>query len=165
MLDEAPRIHAVPRPGSARLRAERAAGGLRCPFCHEAPGEQERVSVCRACFAPHHAPCWDEHGACSVCGNERRVGGRNAALATPAPRGAPPVPPPLLAILSVPLALLAALVGFAALVLVAMKEMLGAAILGSVALLFGAQVLCNLFAFHEATRSDREPPPRSGRGQ
>lgn len=158
MLDEAPRIHAVPRPGSFRLRAARLAGGLRCPFCHEAPGEQERASVCRACFAPHHAACWDEHGACSACGSERRLGELGVAGAARALG-----PAVLLAVLSVPLGLLAALLTFVTVVLAAERQWLGALFLGGLALVFGVQTLCNLVAFAGAIGADGAPPRRAPR--
>ena len=59
-----------------------ALGLRRCPYCHEDCGE-DAVAVCRNCLARHHAPCWDELGACASCSQTRVL------------REAPPPPPPL----------------------------------------------------------------------
>jgi S1-C subfamily serine protease len=39
--------------------------GLVCPGCQSAIGEGADVRVCPTCSITHHAPCWDDRGACS----------------------------------------------------------------------------------------------------
>lgn len=46
----------------------------RCPYCHDSLSAGEQV-LCARCVTPHHAACFQEHGACSLlgCGGERSL--------------------------------------------------------------------------------------------
>jgi hypothetical protein len=43
----------------------------RCPYCHDACGEDDDVAVCRRCLARHHTECWNAADACGTCKGER----------------------------------------------------------------------------------------------
>ncbi|MCA8921163.1 MAG: hypothetical protein KDD82_05105 [Planctomycetes bacterium] len=56
----------------------------RCPFCHEDVAADEPKRGCEACFAWHHAECWDEgRGRCSACGVAPDVSAPEPATAAP----------------------------------------------------------------------------------
>lgn len=46
----------------------------RCPYCHDSLSAAGQV-LCARCVTPHHAACFQEHGACSLlgCGGERSL--------------------------------------------------------------------------------------------
>lgn len=56
---------------------------VRCPFCHD--GLTKDLVACAGCGARHHAPCYEEQGACASCGSSealypaRRAGVRPAS--------------------------------------------------------------------------------------
>jgi len=56
---------------------------VRCPYCHD--GLAKDLVACAGCGARHHAPCYEEQGACASCGSgealypARRAGVRPAA--------------------------------------------------------------------------------------
>jgi len=39
----------------------------RCPYCHDVVLGEGAFVVCRACLAPQHSACWEEHQACASC--------------------------------------------------------------------------------------------------
>ncbi len=51
-----------------------SAVSFRCPFCHAGVvPSSEPARACGACFAPHHADCWDELARCGACGETSRL--------------------------------------------------------------------------------------------
>ena len=75
-------MHAVASPPVVVKRTStrmRAATPLRCPYCHADHGPSELLVVCRGCFAPQHATCWEDHGRCASCGDRRRIGRRESS--------------------------------------------------------------------------------------
>jgi hypothetical protein len=78
-----------------KVRARSDSGrqvSVRCPFCHEEQGEFLRLEACPSCLVGQHAACWEEHGACAVCGSERAEGVRVRVRAARL-RGAVDTPP------------------------------------------------------------------------
>jgi hypothetical protein len=71
--------HDAPPPGLAQRDDVRLLAN-RCPFCRDDVSQDSELSVaCQACLTRHHAPCWQEAGRCSSCGDERVL----ARLKTP----------------------------------------------------------------------------------
>lgn len=75
------------------MEKETAAGGSikhpRCPYCHEGVAPDQGKQACDACMAWHHSECWAEHGGCSACGSEARVGEAAPKTRPPRPRPRP----------------------------------------------------------------------------
>ena len=71
---------------AARIEAQRRVGELvtlECVYCHDRLLRGESV-FCAACLAPHHADCFQGHGACSVPGCTETQVVRPATLGRPA---------------------------------------------------------------------------------
>lgn len=66
-----------PATGAPRVVVRRP--GLRCPYCHD--GLDPRAArACPACATPHHEPCLDEAGGCTVLACRARPRGLRARL-------------------------------------------------------------------------------------
>lgn len=74
-----------PQPAALRF-VRRGPSPVVCTYCHGGL-EGEPGAVCVGCLARHHAPCWEEHGACAACGGRTRFTG-TAESPGPAPRDA-----------------------------------------------------------------------------
>jgi len=48
--------------------------GLTCPFCQSVLKPGQDVVKCTQCETYHHTECWQEYGACSMCGCKRSFG-------------------------------------------------------------------------------------------
>lgn len=51
---------------SEQVRVRRRGSLGNCAYCKDTVELPERVA-CARCLALHHAPCWEEHGACAAC--------------------------------------------------------------------------------------------------
>jgi hypothetical protein len=49
------------RPGRSPVK-------VRCAYCHDDLRQQRERRFCAGCMTPHHAECWEEHGACCADG-------------------------------------------------------------------------------------------------
>lgn len=68
---------AAARVGPVQVTARAAPEARRCPYCHDGL-EDDDVTPCPGCAAPHHAECLEIHGGCSAFGCQRPLRGRAA---------------------------------------------------------------------------------------
>ncbi len=61
---------AAVRVGPVQVTARPAPEARRCPYCHDGLDEDD-VTPCPGCAAPHHAECLEIHGGCSAYGCQR----------------------------------------------------------------------------------------------
>jgi len=66
------------RAGQVEVRSAPSGdpGGLRCPYCKDALGEDEPLTECPACGARHHEACYADEGGCAVYGCKQKAGAK-----------------------------------------------------------------------------------------